>query len=248
MHSTSLGVQELDGAGRDSVAGSTTISAISGSWPGWQWEIASSSRATRPDGPGGRRRDLDSPPFRVRRGRSGPTIPASASPSRASAGRCRAPRSLPAPPVDLERGSRESGRHQRDGRIGDCHASIRDHPELEIAAPFLNRKEREEREEAHRVDREQIDLCVFAAFAVSTRRMDPLSASIADLIQKRPADAGLETSNWLGCRDSNPDPTVQSRMSYHWTTPQQGPNRAAIISTETSTVNNDVSDLVSFEF
>ena len=27
---------------------------------------------------------------------------------------------------------------------------------------------------------------------------------------------------WLGSRDSNPDSTVQSRMSYHWTTPQHG--------------------------
>ncbi len=25
---------------------------------------------------------------------------------------------------------------------------------------------------------------------------------------------------WLGCRDSNPDTTVQSRMSCRWTTPQ----------------------------
>lgn len=29
------------------------------------------------------------------------------------------------------------------------------------------------------------------------------------------------SEKWLGGRDSNPDSTVQSRVSYHWTTPQQ---------------------------
>ena len=33
---------------------------------------------------------------------------------------------------------------------------------------------------------------------------------------------------WLGSRDSNPDFTVQSRTSYHWTTPQaDAPKRKA---------------------
>ena len=32
---------------------------------------------------------------------------------------------------------------------------------------------------------------------------------------------GIETENWLGDRDSNPDNTVQSRRSYRWTISQR---------------------------
>ncbi len=35
---------------------------------------------------------------------------------------------------------------------------------------------------------------------------------------------GNKTEKWLGDRDSNPDPTVQSRMSYHWTISQYAAN------------------------
>ena len=43
--------------------------------------------------------------------------------------------------------------------------------------------------------------------------------------------------SWLGCRDSNPDTTVQSRMSYHWTTPQKDPKRGRDYTNKPTTVN-----------
>ena len=36
-----------------------------------------------------------------------------------------------------------------------------------------------------------------------------------------PVNGSGRGDSWLGSRDSNPDSTVQSRMSYHWTTPQR---------------------------
>jgi hypothetical protein len=34
--------------------------------------------------------------------------------------------------------------------------------------------------------------------------------------------AWLSVKDWLGGRDSNPDSQIQSLVSYHWTTSQQG--------------------------
>ena len=56
--------------------------------------------------------------------------------------------------------------------------------------------------------------------SVKRRSSAVSSASRVPALRRRDRDpdGGLE---WLGSRDLNPDLTVQSRMSYHWTTPQQ---------------------------